>query len=252
MNFNQTGCFNVSQDESQFGYLGWSDYASMGVCAIGIVTVCINIRVFLSAKLSDQTYKFLLVEACVDLLYLSLLSCSPLIYSPYFDNELAPKLYSLIIDDYLTSCMAFNNILIELFLSIQRLSIVLNRSFLRNAPFWRIVFVIFGVSLVFYAPVISLKVIDRTDEQNATTATSFGYELKMSTFGDSSFGRLVLPILSTVRVILVSVCLSSVNVFCLFKFRAYMRRKSRMLQFKSNYSSSHVLNKSKFEFLSLE
>jgi hypothetical protein len=228
---NETG-FNLNDNNKSTGsvsdsiimminpsnHLEWSDYMDLVVCSFGLLTVSVNVKTFLNLELKDPTFRYLLVEAIADWTYLATLISVPFVYSSQF--TLFSRLYSILIDDYLSSCLAINNILIELFISAQRLSIILNYQLLKRAPFKLTASIIACVSLLYYSPVLFLKHI---------IATTNGFELEETLFGQTECGRVFPVALSTLRLLLVTVCLSSVNILCLLKFRLYVTRKQNMM-----------------------
>lgn len=222
-------------------YLDWSDYVCIVIIVFGIFSVLVSIKVFLHPKLNDQVYKFLLVESVNDFVYLVFLAFYPVAYHPNLDHTLASRVYYYAIDYYLTSCMAVMNIFVELFLSAQRLSIVLNKSFLKNVSFKWATIGIACASLVYYAPILSLKTFVRVN------GTANQYVLERSSFGQTTFGKLIMPMLSVIRAFLVSVCLSILNFVCLFRFRAYLKNKAKLkINAKNDFNSSVI--KSKFHY----
>jgi hypothetical protein len=132
---NISNCTNLTPPNNSSYQLDWSDYLYIFACLLGLFTLSINIKIFLNSQLTDHIYKYVLAESFVDLFYLGLLSAAPLFYIDSIKSAYLTQLYILVIFNYLTSCMAINNILIQLFISIQRLSIILNSSFLKKNSF---------------------------------------------------------------------------------------------------------------------
>jgi hypothetical protein len=206
-----------------------------GIATFGLVAVSINASIFLTLRAKDPIYKFLLIEAILDFFYLL-----GLVGVTYFEcgtpcsvqsSSYIAQLYSLVIVDYLTSSIAVNNISIEIFLSLQRLFTISNRPFLQTMPFAPTIVGINLMALVYYLPVMFLK---RISETNAnTTMVDSTYELVLTDFGQSRFGEVVPAILSLLRLILVTVCLFSINVTVLIKFKRHISQKNKMFVIKT-------------------
>lgn len=211
-------------------YLDIPNLVECSIAIFGLITVTINISVFAKLRLKDTTYKFLLVEAFLDFVYLTSLGLST-----FFDcgmpcafnkTTYISRLYSLVFDDFLTSSIAINNISIEIFLSIQRLFIMSNRPFLESIPFAPTMACISLVALAYYTPVLFLKKI--------VALAGDQYDLVSTYFGQSNLGLCVPFVLSAIRLVLVTICLFTVNFITLAKFKKHIKIKSKLLAKISN------------------
>ena len=92
------------------------------ICLFGILTNILNIAVFLHPKMKDVSFKYMLALAVSDVLYLSFLSASFIIYCKncVASQTVGYVIYFIVIFYYLTGSLALFDILIENFLSIQR------------------------------------------------------------------------------------------------------------------------------------
>lgn len=208
----------------------WAQFIYSSICLFGAITVLINISVFSNRRLTDRTYQFLLVEAIVDLLYIVMMGCSSLINcgSPCASrtDTLWAQIIRLCLYDYLTSCFAINNILIEIFLSLERLCIISNKQFMQKFNFKPVILCIGVFSLIFYSPVLLLK--------RFYTSDYVVYELLLTDFGASKIGHLIPGILSTIRLLLATVCLFTINMITFIKFKRHVKKKNKL---KGNLSS---------------
>lgn len=216
----------------------WPSLVNTFICLMGLITVSINILIFAHPTLKDPTYKLLLTEAFTDLIYLSCSALWPLFQYALNAHSLAVVIYSIAIDDYLTSSLAINDILIELFLSVDRLFIILNKSaYLQRLPLTFTIGTLNLASLLFYLPVLFLRKIVEQPERNK-------YKLVLTPYlGQTTFGALIPTILSCVRLFLVMVCLFSVNLVTLVKFRKHIKQRSRLVS-KVNHGKSGGKSKS--------
>lgn len=209
----------------------WPQFIYSSICFFGACTVLINISVFLNKNLIDRTYKFLLAEALVDFAYIVIMGCSSLINcgSPCASrtNTLAAQIVRFCFYDYLTSCFAINNILIEIFLSLERLFVISNNHFLQTLPFNRVILCINAFALVYYTPVLLLKrflLVDNSDNGSS----SYFYSLVLTDIGKSAFGRAIPGVLSIIRLLLATVCLFGINMTTFIKFKRHIKRKSKL------------------------
>lgn len=207
----------------------WYEVLYSVICVIGVITVSTNIAVFSNRQLKDPTYTFLLAEACVDLCYVSLLACylvfrCGLASCEQRKSQLAYQIYVLVVANYLTSCMAINNILIELFLSIQRVCTISNWSFLQNISARKTVFVILTISLVYYVPSLFLnKISSQVNSQGVLV-----YSLPLTDFGLSELGHITPAILISIRLLLATFGLFSLNICMFYQFQKHLKKKSAL------------------------
>lgn len=198
-------------------------YIEEVILIFGLFTVSINIIVFAELRFKDTAYKFLLLEAIVDFIYLLLLSLSIFVYcgtpcSAVY-TSIWGKLYNLAIDDYLTSGLAINNILIEIVLSLQRLFIITNKPWLSDISFLKTSLVIGVVSLLFYLPLLILNKIVQIGPNEYSLVAASGHVL------DSVIPTLI----SSLRLFLATVGLFSINLVTFVHFKRHMKRKSKLL-----------------------
>lgn len=104
----------------EFNYTLMEDYLFTTIGIIACATCIINILVFLNPKLKDATYKILLVISINDFIYAFLLIFylwrKKCVYpSCKLEVRYAFSLLSIMLDDYLSSCLALMNIFLELF-----------------------------------------------------------------------------------------------------------------------------------------
>jgi hypothetical protein len=111
-------------------------YVFTTIATFGLVTNIINIIVFKRILNKDKMYIYLLLFSVNDFFYLLLWSFFPFGYcdslcSDEIDKDYFSQFVLLYFDNYITSCLAISNILIELVVSMQRLSIITNSKILK-------------------------------------------------------------------------------------------------------------------------
>lgn len=210
----------------------WPNILNSIICLSGLVTVSINISIFSNRTLTDKSYTLLLTEAIADLIYLTCSLVWPIFNYAIDSNSIIAALYSIAIDNYLTSCLAVYSVLIELFLSIDRLLILSNRLMLVNVSLRHAIICIALISLLFYLPVLFLQRIELTGDNED------GSILVTTSFGQTDFGKIIPTLLTVVRLFLILVCLFSINIVTLVKFKRYVSKKTKIVN--RNQSSRYI------------
>jgi hypothetical protein len=217
----------------------------MALRAFGILASLLNVSVLVNPKLKDTIFKYLLVIAIVDTTYslmiylLGFLNslCFPLrheICGPTFLFTF--RVLFIFMSDFLTSSLAFVNILLEIFLTLQRVLMITNtRSALRDAGVARVCWTLFFVSLLFYFPFLFMNKVERVAPTSSLSpmmsgSSSSGYEYQRvkSEFGNSTPAFWFQTTVNVIRICLVLVVLPILNCVAIIKFRAYFQRKYRV------------------------
>ena len=159
----------------------WYNIAFTIICGLGTITNTINIIVFNSSKLRDKVYKYLLASSACELIYLVIngigssyvcgASCSK------YSNTLQSTIFSLYFITYLSGVVALFSILIEIFLSFQRYTTLINKPFLPNASvIWILLFLLFFAALVNVPILLSFHIVQFKDSDQFYyyTLTEFG------------------------------------------------------------------------------
>ena len=204
-----------------------------GVMIFSIVTSVINVIVFSGDQLKDFTYKYLLVSSVCDIMYLSfgifsLMFPKYCCESPFLCGGVNVQHFAIwsyrIFQDYLTSSIAIYNILSEVFLSLQRLLMLMSIEYLTNLTVYQVGPVMAIVALVYYLPVWSLSHIVNYSIVYANQSYD-AVALNKTDFAYSQLGQLVRPILSSIRIILVMFLFSVLNIFTIILLRRMIVNK---------------------------
>jgi hypothetical protein len=210
-----------------------------------------NIFVLSRAQLKDSSYKFMCINSINNLIYI-LISISYPILAAIFHFEISNEkksflelLFFLIAIEYLNNCFALFNILMQLFLTIQRIFLLMNKPFFKNVFIWKVTFAFYLFSFVFNSPLFSIQTIRQRTEggKNNQTVIEY-YSLAPTSFGQTSFGRQVRPILISIRLLLICVVLSALNLFNYYLFKKYAQRKNNLLNKNQRNSSAVSANNS--------
>jgi hypothetical protein len=208
----------------------------------GVLTGFLNVSVLVNPKLKDPLFKYLLVISIVDTTYslmiyfLSFLNslCFPLrheICGPIF--LLIFRVLFMLMSDFLTSSLAFMNILLEIFLTLQRVLMITNtRSVLRDASVARVCWTLFSVSVLVYFPFLFTNKVERVVPTSSWSPwmsgnSSSGYEYRRvkSEFGNSTYAFWFQVTVNVIRMCLVLVVLPILNCLAIIKFHAYFQHK---------------------------
>jgi len=178
---------------------------------IGSISHIINIVVLLSPELKDKGYKFMLANSVNNMFYLLL--CG--IYDFFIcrngcekiDKPLLLIIYFIVIDEYLTSCMAVFNLFIQIFLSLQRIFLVLNKSAFQNISVVKFILILASISLIFYSPILTIQRIEPSQSNTTSNESSSKvYSIVRTDFGKTAFGECIPTVLSSFRIFLATVC----------------------------------------------
>jgi hypothetical protein len=217
------------------------------------ISSLVNIRIFSTFKLKNSLYKLLMIIAIADALYsFMLLSLGFLAMICYEDSLCGPSLYYgyllgyVFISEFLTSSLALFNIILEIFITIQRILILSQVNSLLKTAKVRVVCSIFSVvSIIAYSPLLSMfKIvkIDQDDAYESANNTSFEYRLSKNEFGKSTAALFFLTSISLTRITLVTVFLFVLNITCIVKFKQYLKKKIYLKKIKGEHFLIYIKN----------
>lgn len=114
----------------------------------------------------------------------------------------------------------------DLYFSIQRCMIVINKNFLKMLSFTRLILILNFISLVYYLPFLWLYEIELTKDN--------GYIMKINNFGNSQFGRIIAITLTSIRLVILIVFIPSINIAMCFYLYKQMEGNPIHMNSKSN------------------
>jgi hypothetical protein len=143
-------------------------FIDIPIILFGTIASLINVIIFSDKNFKDKIFTFLLVHSIVEFLYLFLLNFIPVPYCGVYcsfglSHSYLACLIALAIDYYFTSCLAIFNIMVEITISLQRFLLLSNLNyclFLKNGSPFKILLVLFIISLLFYLPELFISKID--------------------------------------------------------------------------------------------
>jgi hypothetical protein len=181
---------NSTNDSIPTGFLDNIRYFIYGISVLGMIGHFLNVLVLSSRKLKDSSYKFMLANSINNFFYLlsvfKFFDCD----QTCFPNQatLFHLIFYIAIDEYLSSCMAIFNLLIQIFLSFQRILLVLNKKFCLTITPFKGISAILIVSLLYYAPILTIQKIELIKNNvtlNTTNQKNYFYSIVSTSFGMS-------------------------------------------------------------------
>ena len=191
----------------------WQIYFNLAVGAFGTATNIINISVLINPKLKDTSYRYMLIKAISDIIYLilsvsynSINSCSNCT-SSYISNA-----YSIAAGIYIMPSLAIFSTLIEIILSVYIFSILANRDWFTKRIFWITVVLAAFISSVFYiSKPFALNV--------AYNPTLDSFYMTYSSFSLTQTYQILTILQYAVRIVLCVGILNVLNIVNAVKFR---------------------------------
>lgn len=247
---NQTNNNNQSFAHT-LSELNWPLYARAIVAPVGVLTNFINIVVFMSPKLRDTCYRYMLTNSITNLIYLTLSFTA--IFYVYCLNCKPPQTYSSAIYTiwfihFFSSSLAIFRIEVEVILSFQTFCILTKRTWLNKIPYKLILIVLFAFALAIYSQQPFAFSIVRSIYEDGTIV----YTPIESEFGNSDIGKSIAIIQTTIRLFLAVIVLTVVNVLNVIEFRQRFknRRQVRLLNVHMQSFNSHKTKNSSISICS--
>jgi hypothetical protein len=201
---------------------------------VSMITSVLTVVILNKLNTKITVYKYIRFTTYSDLIYTGLLFLFRLLELRCTKNPAhgCPTIqYSYLlayvwISDFFTSCLAFFNILMEIFIQLHRTLIVLNRlpafKFISTCK-WASLFMLI-VSLLVYTPVLFMKRIELKPSDGYTTRPN-EYHLVRTEFGKSKLSQLILDIINFVRIFLVIGVIFVLNLIIMIRFRLFLKKR---------------------------
>ena len=188
-----------------------------------------------------------MVNSITELLYLLInaltiiIQCGSLcetVYKSFFG-----PLFTIYISSFFLGVLIIFNILIEIYLSFQRLMILSNRSFLKKVPVLLVLFVLFTISFIYNIPNL---ISQRIAAVPTSTPGVYTYMAVTTDFGYSNLASVLKQIMKYLRIFLTLGVLLVLNILTAYKSRQHFMKKSQMKNaFNSSNKRSSKLGKRK-------
>jgi hypothetical protein len=197
----------------------WSSIGRAVVTSFGTLTNFLNILVFLNHKLKDTSYKYMLSNSISNFMYLALaflstifMSCTSCVTNKtYF-----AAFFQAYIAGYCSSVLAFYRITVEILLSFHTYCILINQYWLRVVSYRLYFILLFILSTLIYAySPFNQQIVAIWDPNQF----KYVYLALTSNFGISGAGKNLGLVIMFIRLGLVVVVLTLLNVMNVIEFR---------------------------------
>jgi hypothetical protein len=218
---------------------------------MSVLTSCLNSVIFSNRAIlkKSQMFKYLLVMSIVDFGYSSLGFIWQLLGK--FCNDISGRCgeigqyvtiaYTIAFPIYWMSSMALFNIFMEIFLTFDRLFMILNKpSIVKKFNFPLLVSVLAIFCTLYYLPLCFLNYIVG---KWSPSLNRVEYKMMPTLFGLSDAGKIVPTVLSTIRLVLIFCILFILNIVTILLFNAYQSKKKNLTNFSKNSSEGKANKK---------
>lgn len=227
----------------------WFSICRVFVTSFGTFTNFLNILVFLNHKLKDTSYTYMLSNSISNFMYLALaflstifMSCTSCVtYKTYF-----AAFFQAYIAGYCSSVLAFYRITVEILLSFHTYCILINQYWLRVVSYRVYLILLFILSTIIYAYSPFNQQIVVTWDSNQF---EYLYSALTSNFGINGAGKNLGIVIMFIRLGLVVVVLTLLNVMNVIEFRRRFNnniQKIGLIQIDTSNKSRTNLNLGKF------
>ena len=208
------------------------------ICAFGITTNVINIIVFSNKEMGDITYKYLKINACSNICYLSI--CFFLFMGRCgsfctIDSSYVGVFFMYFFYSYAKGIPAIMTIIIQILVSVLRLGIVSNKK-MCNLPNFKLT--MFGMTIfsaVFYLPyILNKKIIEiKTESQfingtNQTMNVESTYKLGLSTFGQTDVSKWLIIVTTSIRGFISLIIILVIDIVSAVKLKEHLEKKKKI------------------------
>lgn len=222
---------------SSYSSLTWSNYLRMIFASIGVFTNIVSILVFVSPKLKDNTYKYMLASSVVNLIFLTIhfgmvlfSTCSNCPSSQTYSSALA----AIILAFYTQNCLAVLRALLDITISVRIFNLLrakktktrsnsnsdAPKSYIDRISYSGILIGLTSISFVFYIQQPFAYWIRTTTRSDGSVI----FSAKSNNFGNSSFCKWLIVAQFSVRIVLTLIILPIINVLSINAFRKKFKK----------------------------
>lgn len=226
----------------QFSGLIWQGYVCLVICTLGVFTNAINVAIFFNSRLRDSRYRLMMFKSLSNLVYLFLTALTQLF--TYCFNCSTSQLYfsvlfTIAISLYFLSCLAIFRILLEILIALNTLCTLSNRPWFVSISYKILASSAFLISLVYYANkpfgyYIASAPATVSYLNHTNTTGGVVYFRALTSFGFSSTYTALSMTQQFVRVFLIVVVLTTINVCNVLAFKRWFNRIAMLSPTKYN------------------
>jgi hypothetical protein len=237
----------VQYEQSFPASYSYGDILQISSRLIAGLTALVNIFIFMHKKIlkSSEFFHYLLAISIADFLYMSVLAFSNIINKQCSSSStqcnLSAEYFTLFLyisfNNWLSSSLAIFNIIIENFLTIQRLFMLANKRLPAKLTVKSVVLSVLGFSVVFYSPTgfTSQIVMNQISLLDANVTE---YKMVNTDFGNSLTGKITPVVLSFIRLCLSGPILLGLSIYNIYVFKQYLNKKKSVSSAASSAASS--------------
>lgn len=228
----------------------YSDILVYTFRSAGVVAAAGNVLVLANKTIlaSSETFYFIFIMSIADFLYIGGMLWSDVLNQACgrsstlcsLDVQYLALFIQKGIDDYFTAGTMIFNVLIEIFLNVQRLFILKNKPFIHpKLKVRHVILVSFTIAAPLYVPVLFENVIEKHHVELTNNTIIEEYSLVNTAFGNSLIGRLTPMILSCIRLTLCGPVLLTASIANMVSFRRYLSKKTTVSRKSVGNQSAH-------------
>lgn len=203
--------------------LTWNLYMQLLIGITSLLSNLINLAVFLSPKLKDNIYMYMLVNSIVNIIYLSIgipaiffSFCTTCPLSMTYASQIAMIWLVL----YMSNSLKFMHVLLQIVISARIYLILMNKQIDWLRP-WMVIATCAVVSVVCFIPEPFLFEVAEMSDGRDTIFTTLP-----TNFGNSTIGEVILIVQFGARAFLAVLILGLINVLNLVEFRKRFKIRS--------------------------
>ena len=213
------------------------------ICLYSIITCVINLLVFASLKSKNVIYKIMLYNSISDIAYLVAVMFVFVIRCGEFCDELKNSYMAIVYHQYIfmyfANSLALFGIFIEILISVQRIFILTNRSFINKFKINLTLLGFLVFSFLFCVPQLFSFKIKQIENMTTFNTTRLIYVRENMTPNMSFLFRNLFGIQQTFRLILIVFLIFTLNYLTYYLFKKHTNKKR---QLKTNIINSNTGN----------
>ena len=183
------------------------------------ITNMFSIIIIISIKYKTQLFKYILVISLTSFAYSILWTITDLL--ELFLPDCYTKFVILIImNEYFITCLAMMIVFIDVYISLQRLLILMNKTWLDKVSFTKSIIFFLALMLLYYLPIFAEFKIAPVD--NST------YTLESTEYARSDLGITIRLILTSFRVMCLIIVLPFINICSSLVLKRHLNKKMKI------------------------
>ena len=194
------------------------------ICFVSLLTNLVNVYVFIKMRHLNIIYKFLLCKSASNTIYLCI--CMFIFVAKCgrfcsFDNSYMAKAYELYLFTYVASVLGFVDLLIEIFILLQRFFLLKNKPFLEKKNVFIVIVPLLMFATILYLPTIFLLKISRL-------SSDFGFDIyEIKPVQKNLYEIMVILLNGVFRISLMLILIILLNMVGFFIFKHRLAKRNQ-------------------------